>query len=201
MSNRKNLILEPKQTSGIYITDLTKEPTSQMISKIMYELMNIRGELSDIKHIDIFNEERLGDIISLLSISHRELNAFNEHRIKVEICEADKIHGKSIHFKSRGIGMDVCPGCFVCGGEECMMTNVSAFVETKEDGEKIVSWFKQGAKLDYRDFEPSWIQVKIGACEKHLRNLEEISCPNGLHNVIRKNDVKRCEEMEFQNEI
>ena len=76
-----------------------------------------------------------------------------------------------IEFKSRGIGLDTTPGCFICGGEKRLLNNISAFVLTKEDGELAVSWFEQGARLDYREREPNWIQVKIGACDQHLPNL------------------------------
>jgi len=52
-----------------------------------------------------------------------------------------------------------------------MYNNLSAFVETKEEGERAVAMFTQGAKLDYRPQEPNWIQVKVGACDTHLENL------------------------------
>jgi len=73
--------------------------------------------------------------------------------------------------------MDACR-CFVCGklrfenGQEmAYMLNISGFVKTKESGERVVAMFSHGARLDYRDFEPTRIQVKIGACDEHRKCL------------------------------
>ena len=85
-------------------------------------------------------------------------------------------------FASRGIGMDYTPGCFVCGGEEGLYSNIAAFVRTKAAGERVVNIFTYGARLDYREFEPDHVQVKIGACETHLRNLEK------LHRLTEEKD-------------
>ena len=52
------------------------------------------------------------------------------------------------------------------------MHNIAAFVASKDAGERIVAMFERGAWLDYREYEPNWIQVKIGACDKHKQNLE-----------------------------
>ena len=79
----------------------------------------------------------------------------------------DEIFG----FHARGLGKDKAPGCFICGGDWGLYDNFSGFVQSKEDGEKIVAMFKSGAWLDYRDFEPNWIQVKVGACKAHEPNL------------------------------
>ncbi len=77
-------------------------------------------------------------------------------------------------FNSRGIGLDWIPGCFVCGGKKDLHPNIAAFVKTKEAGERVVKLFTTGVFLDYRSQEPTWIQVKIGACEKHKPNLEAL---------------------------
>ena len=79
------------------------------------------------------------------------------------------------YFLCRGIGKDVTPGCFVCGGEEKLYANIAAFVRSKDAGMRIVSLFETGARLDYRPKEPEHIQVKIGACDSHLENLELLS--------------------------
>jgi hypothetical protein len=82
-------------------------------------------------------------------------------------------------FYSRGIGLDNCT-CFVCGTHDrdgkghTMLNNIAAFVQTKEAGERVVAMFNQGAWLDYRDYEPDRVQVKIGACDKHLPNLKRL---------------------------
>ncbi|RJQ28064.1 hypothetical protein C4565_04220 [Candidatus Parcubacteria bacterium] len=80
--------------------------------------------------------------------------------------------GGGEYFRSRGIGLDETPGCFVCGGSTKLHSNIAAFVQCKEAGERIVKMFETGARLDYREHEPDRIQVKIGACDKHFRNLE-----------------------------
>lgn len=83
-------------------------------------------------------------------------------------------------FRSRGIGLDDCT-CFVCethdrdGRGHCMLHNIAAFVQGKEAGERVVAMFPRGARLDYRDFEPDRVQVKIGACDSHLSNLEKLN--------------------------
>jgi len=82
-------------------------------------------------------------------------------------------------FHSRGIGLDSC-NCFVCGTDirdkkaNMYLNNIAAFVQCKEAGERVVAMFKRGARLDYRDFEPDRVQVKIGACDKHLPNLQRL---------------------------
>lgn len=62
--------------------------------------------------------------------------------------------------------------CMVCGGSDTDLRNDCAFfVPSRETGERIVSMFIQGAKLDYRPFEPHWCQVKITACDEHKADL------------------------------
>lgn len=93
----------------------------------------------------------------------------------------------------------MCPGCFVCGtklraeGANNYMNNISAFVSSKAEGEEVVSWFKQGARLDFRPHEPEWIQVKIGACDTHVPNLERLEKKTAIHGVLRKYDVEEAQ--------
>ena len=77
-------------------------------------------------------------------------------------------------FSSRGIGTDTTPGCFVCGGEKWAYNNIAAFVGHKNAGERVVALFEKGARLDWRPNEPTWIQVKVGACDRHLPNLRAL---------------------------
>ena len=75
-------------------------------------------------------------------------------------------------FSLGGLGIGRTPGCFVHGGEEKLYNDLSGFVQTEEIGEKFVGLFQgKGASLDCRENEPHLIQVKIGACDKHLPNL------------------------------
>jgi len=47
------------------------------------------------------------------------------------------------------------------------MPNVSGFVQSKEAGERVVALFNGRARLDYRTYEPNWIQVKVGCIPEH----------------------------------
>ncbi len=100
---------------------------------------------------------------------------------------------KNLGFKSRGTGLDHIEKCFVCGRETAITPNISGFVENKEDGAAIVKYFQQGsARLDYRDYEPSWIQVKIGACEDHKNCLEELTRLTRSGTIHRRDVLLAC---------
>jgi hypothetical protein len=79
------------------------------------------------------------------------------------------------YFSSRGIGLDHTPGCFICGGGSGLYQNIAAFVQCREAGERVVAMFRQGAYLDYREYEPDYLQVKVGACDAHASNLAKLS--------------------------
>lgn len=104
-------------------------------------------------------------------------------------------------FGSRGIGMDLCP-CFVCGTRDRdkqghnYLHNISGFVRCKEAGERVVDMFlyrdrelSLEAYLDYRDHEPDRVQVKIGACEEHLPNLEKLDALVRLDGIVTAEKV------------
>jgi hypothetical protein len=94
-------------------------------------------------------------------------------------------------FKCRGIGRDHIDKCFCCHKkpDHYAPHNISGFVKSKEDGERIVEEVFDGyARLDYRDFEPNWIQVKVGTCDDCHPALEELErLTRG--NTIYKRDV------------
>jgi len=178
----------------IYGTDFSK-PLSQLIENIRNEIVQARGHIADI----IFGypawKERVEHVEGLLSCGLVALCVSNEEVIKHEIAAGDAAFGKSLLFRPRGIGTDSCAGCFVCGtgkigaGYE-ILDNVAAFVASKEEGEEIVSWFFDGrARLDYRPSEPNWIQVKVGACKKHVPNLEQLYNASSVYGRLRKKDV------------
>ena len=51
---------------------------------------------------------------------------------------------------------------------------MSALVLAQSAGERIVAMFEAigaNAWLDYRESQPNWIQVKVGACPEHEPNL------------------------------
>ncbi|MEX2209807.1 MAG: hypothetical protein WD603_00175 [Patescibacteria group bacterium] len=98
------------------------------------------------------------------------------------------------HFRVRGIGRDRTPGCFVCGGEEELYHNIAAFVQCKASGERVVAMFETGVRLDYRDFEPNRVQVKVGACDTHRPNLDRLYelTGDGVINAERIETARSC---------
>lgn len=110
-------------------------------------------------------------------------------------------------FRARGLGMDSSPGCFVCGGEKTrwqpknkyhmqMLDNVAGFAQCKNAGARIVEMFEgKGCWMDYREFEPDRIQVKIGVCKKHVENLKTLVRLTEEHDqTITKEMIKQaCE--------
>jgi hypothetical protein len=98
-----------------------------------------------------------------------------------------------ITFDSRGIGND-WRECFVCGknkDRDKLMNNIAAYVQSKNDGDTIVSWFGGiGAWNDFRVREPHYIQVKIYACNKHLHLLKDLDATTRDGGAISKADVE-----------
>jgi len=107
---------------------------------------------------------------------------------------AVEIEANGEYFDSRGIGLETI-GCFVCGAESATRANIAGFVKSKEAGKRIVSMFSQkvGAYLDLRPHEPTWIQVKIGACTKHRTNLKKLN-DAVADNRITQEHVKSAEK-------
>lgn len=87
-------------------------------------------------------------------------------------------------FSSRGIGSEWGLPCFASGQEfdrGDLNPNISGFVESKEAGENVVAMFNDLAYLDFRPFEPNWVQVKVGTSEANVAALEK------LHELVREN--------------
>lgn len=178
----------------IYGTDFSKR-TSVLIEEVRDDIMQVRGKLSDIQSGTGWGE-RVEHVIGLLTCGLVTLAHSNEEIVKFEIASDDHERGPSFKFAPRGIGLDMCPGCFVCGvldegsfRAKAMMNNISGFVASREQGEAIAGWFKAGAWLDYREHEPTWLQVKIGACDKHLPNLQKLQELTSAYGVIRQADI------------
>ena len=89
---------------------------------------------------------------------------------------------------------DNTPGCFVCGGKEGLHDNIAAFVQCKESGQRILNMFSCGARLDYREFEPDRVQVKIGACKKHLENLKKLDDSTKGSGIITEDGIKEAKK-------
>ena len=96
-------------------------------------------------------------------------------------------------FSSRGIGYDSFPACFVCGaqndGDHAHGDNIAAFVRSRQAGERVVQMFGGRARLDYREWEPAWIQVKLGSCKKHLPCLEMLDSLTHANNRIITQEI------------
>lgn len=180
-----------------------QELLSQKIEAIRDKLAEIRSELDDAARNTF--RDHIEPVIGLLTCGLIALHSANGEIINWEIHSIDIARGGSLKFRSRGIGLDVCPGCFICGAEyrnpeadkmgNGYLCNISGFVESKVDGEEIVEWFDGRARLDYRPSEPNWIQVKIGACDKHLPNLQKLHDLTAIHNVIRRADIADAREL------
>lgn len=91
----------------------------------------------------------------------------------------------------RGIG-GAAYDCFVCGRKEetysedgkYFAADIAGFVRSKEAGQRVVDMFGGLAYLDFRPSEPNWIQVKVGCCPDHEKNLEllyhGVMCSEGM---------------------
>jgi hypothetical protein len=80
-----------------------------------------------------------------------------------------------VDMNPRGMGSD-SGLCLICG-KSGLFGNFASFVKNKEEGEQIVEMFaKRGmpVTLDYRDYEPNWVQIKIQACRDHQDVLEPL---------------------------
>lgn len=85
-----------------------------------------------------------------------------------------------IYFGPRGQGSNWLP-CMVCGPDapdaKDLRSDMASFVSSREKGLLAVAWFADAglyAHLDYRDFEPNWVQVKVGACPAHVPLIERL---------------------------
>lgn len=79
-----------------------------------------------------------------------------------------------VWWSPRGIGCDSVP-CFVTKQSKCdLRSNISGFVRSREDGKHVVEIFGGYARLDYRDYEPNWIQVKVGVEKEHKEVLDRL---------------------------
>ena len=89
-------------------------------------------------------------------------------------------------YRPRGTGLNWIP-CFICGSlpaDGKCQTDMAAFVANREDGLAICKLYTKAgltATLDYRDFEPNWVQVKVGACTQHEANLTLLQTLVGTH--------------------
>lgn len=79
-----------------------------------------------------------------------------------------------VYWSPRGIGCDGVP-CFVTKNMKCdLRSNISGFVSSREDADKVVNIFGGYARLDFRAHEPNWIQVKVGVEKEHTEVLDRL---------------------------
>ena len=81
------------------------------------------------------------------------------------------------------------------GGYYSCQPDMAAVVNGKDSGIKIVKMFQaEGctAFLDYRPNQPKHVQVKVGACDNHLPNLEELLRLTSQHRVISREIIKQA---------
>lgn len=86
-----------------------------------------------------------------------------------------------VYWSPRGIGYDSVP-CFITKKPEDGRPNISGFVSSIAEGEKVVNIFGGYARLDYRSHEPNWIQVKVGVDKEYEEVLDRlmVACSDAI---------------------
>lgn len=96
-----------------------------------------------------------------------------------EPTELELLSQVPIPWSSRGLGLDLTPGCFVCGstlrceGANEYMNNIAAHIAVHNQA-NILACFPRGARMGYYHGDEMSPQVKVGACDKHVPVLEEL---------------------------
>lgn len=173
----------------IYKTDLSK-PLAELVAIFRDQITTTRGQIRDVSSAFPGWKDELDAVEGLLTCGlvylHNTKSRMEQHTLQHEGGEK---------FHPRGIGSDHTPGCFCCGGDPGLYANISGFATSKESGEKIVAMFEYGARLDYRGYEPNWIQVKIGACKDHLPNLEKLCALTAYENVMTPKKIEMARNL------
>lgn len=107
--------------------------------------------------------------------------------------------GSHKEFEFKYIAPDSRPSC---GGEYwtsrgCSSSDCSGFVVSKLAGERILRMVKYILEtdtpkswLDYREYEPDWIQFKFSAEEFNITLLSELSSKN--NNIVNEQILRQC---------
>ncbi|MBI4142421.1 hypothetical protein HY480_00940 [Candidatus Uhrbacteria bacterium] len=82
--------------------------------------------------------------------------------------------GGGEYFVTRSLGVRDTNGCFVCGGTPRTRHAMTALVQCRESGERIVDMLTRGALLEPLPHEPLCMMVVIGACTQHQPNLDDL---------------------------
>lgn len=87
------------------------------------------------------------------------------------------------YWSPRGVGFDHVPH-MVTGADATGRPNISGFVKGKDGGERVVAMFggPKFARLDFRSFEPNYVQVKVGVDKGQEDVLERLmaACSDAL---------------------
>jgi len=179
---------EKYREKPIYGTDFSK-PTSELIEDVRQAILNARNKLTDLEFGYPGLKRQMQDVGGALTLGISYLWHLAKEVSDHEVKRLELERGEHLMFAPRGIGSDNCPCCFVCGEGGGLMANIAAFVKSKEEGEKIVSWFDGRARLDWRPHEPDWIQIKVGTCKEHRRQLEELAKRTSRYKAICQLDI------------
>jgi len=101
-------------------------------------------------------------------------------------------------FNSRGIGSDSIAMDFITGDpiEGPIAANIAAYVRSKKAGEHIVDMFQGRARLDYREHEPNYIQVKVGVNVENTGALQLLHLmTQAAHCFINKDLITAIKEL------
>lgn len=83
----------------------------------------------------------------------------------------------SLRYVPRGRGR-AHDACFICGGEghgygkATLKPNLAALVDSAVEGDMVVDMFSALGLFAWVDRDARHAQVKIGACPRHVRNLD-----------------------------
>lgn len=99
-------------------------------------------------------------------------------------------------FSPRAIGRNWL-ACFAGHQEDFsgVQSDMASFVNDKVSGERVVAMFGElgyVAKLDFRPFEPGWVQVKLGACDEHAPRLERLQEAVGEGRQISRGIIRQA---------
>ncbi|MBI4016136.1 MAG: hypothetical protein HY363_00410 [Candidatus Aenigmarchaeota archaeon] len=100
---------------------------------------------------------------------------------------------------SLGIGLCFDP-CYICAenineGHAELVYGMSAAVENRDVGDRIVNMYLEQEL--YAEFHPCDVQVKIGACRKHMKNLMLLEkLVTEAENKINPNIIKQSVQEE-----
>ena len=146
--------------------------------------------------------EVLSDVLNKFFF-RKEGVVFNIHRIGLDVEKNERVY--------REIGLGVGTK------EKVYRNNISGFVESKKEGERLVEMFRNvqkdknienpnmfcfvdggdPARLDCNKQEPNWIKVKVGACDEHKENLRKLWDLVAENDGIITEDIIRLEQKDI----